>query len=148
MNTLCDTLRESIDTLTLDWVARVKADPYLKSDNPLSITQLVDHVPEMLEELCDLLGHEGELDFKDIRASSEHGYARSLEGYSVTELLRELELLRGCVFDFVAETEIKRDVSRPETIRALRVVNEYFSEDIIFVVEHYLQKKADTKGRF
>ncbi len=148
MNKLCSALRESIDALTLDWVARVKADPYLKSDNPLSISQIVDHVPNMLEELCDLLGQEEEPDFAEVRAASEHGYSRSLEGYSVTELLRELELLRECLFNFVAETEIANNVNRADTIRALRIVNKYFGEDIIFVVEYYLQRKADEKGKF
>ncbi len=148
MKNLCSALRESIDALTLDWVARVKADPYLKSDNPLTITQIVDHVPNMLEELCDLLGQEGEPDFAEVRAASEHGYARSLEGYSVTELLRELELLREGIFNFVAETEIENGVSRPDMFCALRIVNKYFSEDIIFVVEHYLQRKADDRGKF
>jgi len=141
-------MSESIDAITLDWVARVKADPYLKSDNPLTISQVVDHVPDMLEELCDLLKQDGEPDFQEVRAASEHGYARSLEGYSVTELLRELELLREGVFDFVAETEIKHGVNRADTISALRVVNKYFGEDIIFVVEYYLQRKTDTKGQF
>src|SRR5918997_3846173 len=100
----------------------------------------------MLEELCDLLGQGGEPDFKTVRAASTHGYARSIEGYSLTELLRELELLRECVFDFVAETEQRHGVSRDQTISALRVVNKYFGEDTIFVVEHYLQRNARTSA--
>lgn len=142
MNALCSSMRGSIDALTLEWVDRVKSDPYIRSDNPLTLTQIIDHVPQMLEELCNLLGQEGELDFEAIRAASSHGYARSLAGYSLTELLRELELLRGCVFDYVAETETRHGVNRDETMRALRVVNQYFGEDTIFVVERYLQRNA------
>lgn len=142
MNALCDEMRGSIDALTLEWVDRVKSDHYIRSDNPLTLSQIIDHVPQMLEELCDLLGQGGEPDFEAVRAASSHGYARSLAGYSLTELLRELELLRECVFDFVAEAEAGRGVSRDETIRALSVVNKYFGEDTIFVVEHYLQRNA------
>ena len=142
MNSLCDEMRGSIDALTLEWVDRVKSDHYIRSDNPLTLSQIIDHVPQMLEELCDLLAQEGVPDFKAVRAASSHGYARSLAGYSLTELLRELELLRECVFDFVARAEAGRGVSRDETIRALRVVNKYFGEDTIFVVEHYLQRNA------
>ncbi len=142
LNPLCTAMSASIDALTLEWVRHVKADPYLRSDDPLTLSQIIDHVPQMLEELCTLLAQEGEPDFKSVRAASTHGYARSLAGFSLIELLRELELLRECVFNFVAETETAQGVSRAETIRALRLVNKYFGEDTLFVVEHYLQRQA------
>ena len=139
---LCEELRRSADEITLGWVARVKADPYLRADDPLTLSQLVDHVPQMLEELCGLLAQGGDPDFRDVRAASTHGYARSLAGYTLTELLRELELLRECLFDFVSETETRHGVGRAETLRALRLVNRYFGEDTIFVVEHFLRRGA------
>ncbi len=143
---LCAAMRQSVDAITREWVDRVKADPYLHSDDPLTLPQLIDHVPQMLEELCSILSQGGEPDFRAVRASSSHGYARSLAGYSLTELLRELELLRDCVFNFVAGVETEHEASRSETIRALRVVNQYFGEDIIFVVEHYLRRNARPGG--
>ncbi len=139
-NDLCAALRASVDHITLEWVRRVQHDPYMRSDDKLTLTQIVDHVPQMLEELCELLGQAGVPDFKTIRAASEHGYMRSTEGYSLLDLLRELELLRDCVFQFVAETETKHNVARAETVRALRLVNHYFGEDILFVVEHFLHR--------
>jgi len=139
---LCAAIRQSVDSITQDWVGKVTSDPYLRSDDQLTLNQLIDHVPQMLEELCALLSQEGEPDFRDVRAASSHGYARSLAGYTLTELLRELELLRDCVFNFVAEAEAGHDAGRAETVRALRVVNKYFGEDIIFVVEHYLRRGA------
>jgi hypothetical protein len=99
----------------------------------------------MLEELCALLRRDSEPDFQIIRASSQHGYMRAAEGYSLTDLLRELELLRDCVFNFVAETEIAHGSARAETIRALRLVNHYFGEDILFVVEHFLARERSSK---
>ncbi|MBC7909573.1 MAG: RsbRD N-terminal domain-containing protein [Pyrinomonadaceae bacterium] len=140
-------MRAGIDTITREWINRVEADPYLHSDDPLTLSQLIDHVPQMLDELCTLLAHEGEPDFKSVRAASSHGYTRSLAGYSLTELLRELELLRDCVFNFVAEKEVQHNVSRAGTIRALRTVNHYFGEDTIFVVEHYLQRNARQRDK-
>lgn len=137
---LCEAFRSDIDRITVDWVGRVKSDPYMRSDDHLTLAQIVDHVPEMLEELCDLMGRPGEPDFEAVRAASSHGYIRSAEGYSLLDLLRELELLRECVFNFVAETEIKHNVSRADTVRALRLVNRYFGEDTLFVVEHFLKQ--------
>jgi hypothetical protein len=139
---LCAAMRQSVDAITQEWVGKVTSDPYLHSDDRLTLHQLIDHVPQMLEELCSLLSQEREPDFGDVRAASSHGYARSLEGYTLTELLRELELLRECVFNFVAESEAGRGAGLAETVRALRVVNKYFGEDIIFVVEHYLRRGA------
>jgi len=143
---LCAAMRQSVDSITQDWVGKVMSDPYLHSDDNLTLNQLIGHVPQMLEELCSLLSQEGEPDFRDVRAASSHGYSRSLAGYTLTELLRELELLRDCVFNFVAETEAGRGVGRAETVRALRIVNKYFGEDIIFVVEHYLRRGARPTG--
>jgi hypothetical protein len=141
---LCRELSASIDDITIDWARRVQHDPYMKSDDSLSLPQIIDHVPQMLEELCALLRRDSEPDFQTIRASSQHGYMRAAEGYSLTDLLRELELLRDCVFNFVAETEIARGVARAETIRALRLVNHYFGEDILFVVEHFLARERSS----
>lgn len=140
---LCEALRADIDRITVEWVGRVKSDPYMKSDDQLTLEQIVDHIPEMLEEICVLLGRPGEPDFETVRAASSHGYMRSMEGYSLLDLLRELELLRECVFNFVAETEIKRNINRADTIRALRLVNKYFGEDTLFVVEHFLKNSGE-----
>ena len=144
---LCRELQSNIDAITLEWVRRVQHDPYMKSDDTLTLAQIVDHVPQMLEEICTLLGSDAEPDFQTIRASSQHGYMRSAEGYSLPDLLRELELLRDCVFNFVAETETKHDVERAETIRALRLVNHYFGEDTLFVVEHFLARERTERSQ-
>jgi hypothetical protein len=143
---LCRELQASIDAITLEWVRRVQHDPYMKSDDTLTLAQIVDHVPQMLEEICALLSRD-EPDFATIRASSQHGYMRSAEGYSLPDLLRELELLRDCVFNFVAETEIAHNVARAETIRALRLVNHYFGEDTLFVVEHFLARERASRSQ-
>lgn len=143
-NLLCRELSASIDDITVEWARRVQRDPYMKSDDKLSLPQIIDHVPQMLEEICALLKRESEPDFQTIRASSQHGYMRAAEGYSITDLLRELELLRDCVFNFVAETEIAYNVARGESIRALRLVNHYFGEDILFVVEHFLARERSS----
>lgn len=142
MKPLCDALLGNVEQITLEWVRRVQSDPYLKADDNLTLTQIIDHVPQMLEELCDLMGKPGEPNFDKIRASSQHGYIRSVEGYPLTELLRELELLRDCVFNFVVETEVKQNLDRTHSIRALRLINKYFGEDILFVVEHFLARAA------
>jgi len=138
---LCKAFQNSIDEITLDWVRRVQNDAHMRSDDRLTTAQIVDHVPQMLEELCTLLAQDDVPDFATARAASQHGYTRSLEGYSLIDLLRELELLRDCVFNFVAETETAHNVSRRDTFRALKTVNQYFGEDIIFVVEHFLQNR-------
>jgi hypothetical protein len=139
LEALCAEMRNSVDSITLGWVRRVQEDPYLRSRNRLTLAQIVDHVPQMLDELCELFSQEGEPEFQAIRAASEHGYIRAAEGYTLTQLLRELELLRDCIFNFVAETEIKQGVNRQDTIYALKLVNKYFGEDIIFVAEHFLK---------
>jgi hypothetical protein len=141
---LCATLQASIDEIVIDWINRVKADSYIHSDDPLTIFQIVDHVPQMLEELCKLLKEDGTLNFEAVRAASSHGYARSLSGYTLTELIRELELLRDSVFSFIVERKDKDQIDANEIIRGLLIVNQYFGEDIIFVVEHYLKQKKSS----
>ncbi|MDT7604712.1 MAG: hypothetical protein QOF61_2709, partial [Acidobacteriota bacterium] len=38
---LCRELRASIDALTVEWVRRVRDDPYMKSDDALTLAQIV-----------------------------------------------------------------------------------------------------------
>ena len=54
---VCRELRLSINDIVLVWIERVRSDPYLRADDGLTHTQIVDHIPQMLEELCDLLEH-------------------------------------------------------------------------------------------
>lgn len=144
MNALCAEMQGRINEIVTEWLTRVATDPYLQADDALTPTQIIDHVPQMLDELCELLSHRREPDFREVRASSHHGYIRAIEGYTLTELLRELELLRDCVFTCIDSCEAARGMSRAEAISTLRIVNEYFGEDIIFVVEHYLRRKNEA----
>jgi hypothetical protein len=47
----------------------------------------------------------------------------------------------------VAETEIKQGVNRQDTIYALKLVNKYFGEDIIFVAEHFLKGRNGSPNK-
>ena len=48
---LCNAIRAGVDAITLDWIERLKHDSYLHADDRLTLAQIVDHVPQMLEEL-------------------------------------------------------------------------------------------------
>lgn len=142
---MCDGLRANVDAITLTWVQRVKRNPEIESDEGLTLSQLVDHIPEMIEEICDLLTQEEDLDFEKIRAATKHGFMRSAEGYSLSELLRELELLRDCIFGFLADYIADKRLSSQDAVRALRRINRYFSDDVLFVVDHYLKRSENPR---
>ena len=136
---MCEGLRSNVDAITLSWVQRVKHSKRIESDERLTLSQLIDHIPEMIEEICELLTQDEGFDFEKLRAARKHGFMRSVEGYALNELLLELEILRDCVFSFIADYITDKRIAGHEAVRALRQINRYFSDDVLFVVEYYLR---------
>ncbi len=85
-------LRNGQETIVRTWTEKVTADRRIQSDERLSYLQLVDHIPQIVEELHDALGEAraGPL----LNQGREHGRQRWRQGYELKEVVRELTLLR------------------------------------------------------
>lgn len=103
MNSFVALFREHEDALVVAWVDEVYAERRTDLPALLSYRQLVDSVPEALEELARILderatGREIE---EAVRALRSHAQVRFQQGCLIDEVARELMLLRRVLTDFL-----------------------------------------------
>ena len=144
--------RQHLDPFTRAWVDEVYADRRTDLATLLTFRELIEHVPEILEELARLL---------DKRASDEEvgdaarrlrgvAQARFQQGVLVDEVARELMLLRDALCEFLwreAPTFVDGDMRRLHD--ALRHAVLFFDELIaqtILVYAASLRPVVPTRG--
>ena len=95
--------REHADALILAWTDAVYADRRTDLSVILSYRELVEHVPELLEELGVMLdeGTGYEEMVEATRRLRFHAQARFQQGCLIDEVARELFLLRDALNDFL-----------------------------------------------
>jgi signal transduction histidine kinase len=95
-------LRAARESLIQRWLAAVRGDASpVSTAQELSDTQLRDHLPILLDELIDAV--EGTPTPLVEVEGREHGRQRFADGYDISELLRELCVLRETMLDVVEE---------------------------------------------
>ncbi|KXU83371.1 histidine kinase [Paraburkholderia monticola] len=123
-------IRAERGRLTRQWMHAVSIEADLVEADKLTYQQLVDHLPEILDELCVALDAE---DLERVETSIErdakkHGNVRWRQGYRIEELVRELDLFQQVLVEALEEF-IERDktCTRRHESRARRLIAEAFS---------------------
>jgi hypothetical protein len=95
--------RQSLDHLTRAWVDEVYADRRTDLATLLTFRELVDHVPDMLDELAYLLDERADEEEICEGARRLRGYAqtRFQQGVLIDEVARELMLIRDALCEFL-----------------------------------------------
>ncbi|MCI0151386.1 sensor histidine kinase [Paraburkholderia sediminicola] len=120
-------LRQQNTTLTEKWMDAVSADPNLVEADRLTYEEMADHLPKLLEEICNVL------DARDLgwvepaieRDAVQHGKVRWRQGYRVDELVLELELFRKVLVSAVEVfSESEPAFGRQHEREARRLIDE------------------------
>src|SRR3954451_23715990 len=93
LSTIASILRTQIPEIVATWSTTVRADVRIKSSDDLSQGGLIDHVPLMLDEMCDSLVS-GSLNRANITEARVHAYTRFRQGYRAKDLVSETAILR------------------------------------------------------
>lgn len=95
--------RQHQDTIIRRWVEEVYRERRTELPESLSFGQLVDHYPEILDELAQLLeSRAAEAEVAEVaRRMREHAHVRFHRGVLVDEVARELMLFRKTLNDFL-----------------------------------------------
>lgn len=103
MRNFASLFREHEDVLVREWVDSVYADGRTDLPALLSYRQLIDSVPEVLDELARLLdaGAEGRVIAESARRLRVHAQVRFQQGCLIDEVARELMLLRKVLTEFL-----------------------------------------------
>jgi hypothetical protein len=138
-------LKNGQETIVRDWTERVTVDRRINSDARLSYLQLVDHIPEIVEELQQALA--GRASEQMLRQGMEHGRQRWRQGYELKEVVRELTLLRATLAEFLERYHGALPVRSPEEFtRSLHRINLFMDDEIYKTVEAYLDASRNPQA--
>ena len=139
-------LKNGRETIVRTWTEKVAADRRVSSDERLSYLQLVDHIPQIVEELHDALD-DGRVEGRALVEGREHGRQRWRQGYELKEVVRELTLLRVTLVEFI---ELYRGALSPrppeELTRSFHRINVFMDDEIYRTVEAYLDASKNPES--
>ena len=137
-------LKNGQETIVRTWTEKVTADRRVKSDENLSYLQLVDHIPQIVEELHEALGNGGTPALTEGR---EHGRQRWRQGYELKEVVRELTLLRVTLVEFLELYRGALPARTPEELtRSFHRINVFMDDEIYRTVEAYLDASKNPQS--
>ena len=136
LNTLIAEINEKI---TESWMRAVRNDARIDSDAALSRLELRDHVPAIIEEICELLQADETPSPTNTLEGRVKVYLRFQQGYRGQELAREVSLLRTIMLDFLTEQCCNGsiDADLKSYHRAARTINLYMDEILCNAISTY-----------
>src|ERR1044071_693699 len=144
--------RQQLDPFTRAWADEVYADRRTDLATLLTFRELVEHVPEVLEEVGRLLDERAAPEEVCEGARRLRGYARVRfqQGVLIDEVARELMLLRGALCDFLWQEARGFAEDEARALRdALRRAELFFDElvaEAILVYASSLRPVVPTRG--
>jgi hypothetical protein len=138
-------IKNGQETIVRTWTEKVTADRRVTSDQQLSYLQLVDHIPQIVEELHDALG-DGHAEAGALYEGREHGRQRWRQGYELKEVVRELTLLRVTLVEFIELYRGALPARAPEELtRSFHRINIFMDDEIYRTVEAYLDASKNPQ---
>jgi hypothetical protein len=139
-------LRNGQETIVRDWTEKVSVDRRINSDERLSYLQLVDHIPQIVEEIQYALAAESP-GSQMLSQGKEHGRQRWRQGYELKEVVRELTILRATLAEFLERYRGALPVRSPEALtRSLHKINIFMDDEIYKTVEAYLDSSHNPQS--
>ena len=136
MSKLADLIRQQKEALLTRWRNRVRELP---SAEHLDTPTLNDHIPDLLDELSAVLEEPTEkVIVETMRDGSppDHGVQRLEDGFDITEVVSEYNILRACVHDLAWENDLSME-GKP-----FHVLNRLLDEAIGLAVTTYAEQRA------
>ena len=129
------------DELVRFWVQSVRADQSIQSDADLSEGGLIDHVPVLLDEVCDMLRAGAMPAAHNTHEARVHAYTRFRQGYRARDLVREVALLRATLIGHIQkQLDTKPDAATlQDCFAAMHTLNFYLDEELRYGVAIYTE---------
>ena len=133
-------LQSGADLIVREWTHKVSSDRRVSSDAGLTYLQLVDHVPQILEEIRHAIVFEPHTVCATAREGEKHGRMRWQQGYELKEVVRELILLRTTLLEFIEQYRGALQNKHTEQLMlAYRRINGFMDEELYKTIEAYLE---------
>jgi hypothetical protein len=134
-------LQNGQETIVQRWTEKVAQDRRINSDERLTYLQLVDHIPQIVEELRKALAASERADeSRMLKEGREHGRQRWRQGYELKEVVRELTLLRATLLEFIDAYKGALPIqSADQLAHSFNKINVFIDDELYRTVEAYLE---------
>jgi RsbT co-antagonist protein rsbRD N-terminal domain len=142
-------IKDHIRQLIENWITAVRDDPRIESDAKLSRPELIDHVPAIIEEICELIRSGETPGVRNIPEARVNVYTRFYQGYKGRDLIRELSLLRITLLDYLMEISLDepRGVGARERHEAATILNLYLDEEMRYAISIYSSPPSASRDQ-
>lgn len=132
-------VEKNIEQITQAWMQTVRSDARIDSDAALTHFELRDHVPAIIEEICELLRADETPNPTNTLEGRVKVYLRFQQGYRGRELAREVSLLRTVMLDFLTDrcSSPLMNTSLKSYYPTARIINLYMDEIMINAISAY-----------
>jgi signal transduction histidine kinase len=133
---LAELIRQQKNALLKKWRDKVRELP---SAAHLDVPTLNDHIPALLDELALALEQPNDRTIAETLKEGtppEHGIQRFQDGFDITEVVSEYNILRGCVHD------LAMDNSLPLSGKTFHILNRVLDEAIGLAVKTHAEEQA------
>lgn len=143
---LADLIQTRNREIVADWIEAVRSDPRIHSDEDLTDKGLRNHVPFIIEEICNLLSAGQTPQAANTREGRVHVYTRYRQGYRARDLVCEISLLRILLLDDMAAEMLSSQTGGPKSyVEAARIINRYLDEELRYAISVYTE--AEQQGQ-
>jgi hypothetical protein len=141
---IAEQLESQIGQIVEDWTGAVRDDPRIQSDAKLSKPELIDHVPAIIEEICELIRKSETPGVRNSLEARANVYVRLQQGYSGRDLVRELSLLRITLLDYLMEISRQRfELTAKEHRDAAKILNLYLDEEMRYAISVFCDRSPE-----
>jgi len=141
---IVDRVEADIEELMRRWRSDVRGDHRIVSDDSLSQKELTDHIPQVIQQMCELmrLGQAPQISTTD--EARANVYVRVRQGYSGPDLVWELSLLRMVLLDYLAGLQSVTELGMNLTSYAhlTRIINLYIDLELRYAISVYVDLAA------
>ena len=125
-------IKQNTEKIVTDWIAAVRADESIISAEDLSEGGLRDHIPQVIEEICEVLHSDKDPSIFNTREARVNAYTRYSQNYRAQDLAAELSLLRMTLLDCLTESLLStaKKFELRDYIAANRLINLYIDEEM------------------
>jgi hypothetical protein len=136
---IADEIGKHLERLIETWASAVRDDPRIESDAALSRPELIDHVPAIVQEICELIRKNEVPNVRNSHEARANVYGRFQHGYKGRDLIRELSLLRITLLDHLKDISDDKAASfdSEEVHNASKILNLYLDEEMRYAISVY-----------
>jgi hypothetical protein len=144
--TVADILERELQSVIVDWLARVEQEPDLKCV-PLSFEDRTGHLPHLLHDVIARLRLEAGTKAPISKAAAEHGDLRRKQGYTVAMAVEESRLLQVTIFSTLHKNVKNLEFSKllPDVVTIADEVDAQLKEQTLRFMAADVAKAAKGK---